>query len=151
MKTYILPRVLGMATMLLALLAIGGGTGVAHAAKSQLAVSTSPAINELKVYGESSVVYMEPGKSYKLVYKVYNNGPGKAEVQFDASTSTGWPVFLTSTGAVINPKTAVEISVVVSVPGTTTVDSSTLQVRATVGTNTAAAQTTLIVDPSPTQ
>ncbi|HUS16206.1 MAG TPA: hypothetical protein VM536_14505 [Chloroflexia bacterium] len=142
MKTNIFSRIFGFAAVLLALVAIGGAN-VAHAAKSQLA--TSPVADQITLSGDTQELYVEPGKSYTLHYKVYNSGSNKAEVKFAAGTDAGWSASLVSTSAVVLPKGSAEFSVVVDVPASTTVSTSVLKVEAATSNSAAVSYAKLVV------
>lgn len=131
---------LGLAAVLT--LAGSGGAGVAQAAR------ILPGVSRLSITAGTQSATVERGKSYIFSYKVYNSGLDTAQVTFNVDSDANWAVALSADGALIAPKSAVEVKVQVTVPGTTMVRKSLLKVGAFAPRGSAVTYTKLTVGPS---
>ncbi|HUS16210.1 MAG TPA: hypothetical protein VM536_14525 [Chloroflexia bacterium] len=146
MKTNIVSRIFGFAAVLLALVAIGGAN-VAHAAGPQLA--TAPAGgSQLSIGWETQAQTVKRGETYVFYYKVYNAGPDKAEVKFEASSDSGWQADVSSLTAIVPPNSSVEFKVQVTVPQKVEQKTSVLKIGAFAADSSAVTTLQLTVAPS---
>src|SRR4051812_5905525 len=107
MKSFTLPRLLAVAGLLLALIAVGSGTSMAHAAN--VSTGTAPAGNTLQISPAQQVQYVVPGQTYVYYYKVFNSATSATgtQVKFAAASDAKWAVAISPESAIVPANTSV--------------------------------------------
>src|SRR3954471_11649338 len=130
MKSFSITRLLAVAGLFLALIAVGSGVGPAHAAS--LSTGTAAAASSLQISPAKQTQYVAGGQTYVFYYKLSNNSLVAADlpVKLAVASNQGWKVAISPAETTVPAKTTAEFKVAVSVPQLATSNRSLVKITA---------------------
>src|SRR5690349_8242066 len=121
MKLFSLSQLRTVAGLLLALIALAGAAGNAHA--------TALPSDGLAISPAKQAQTVVPGQTYTFYYKVFNPNATKFPVNIVASSDAGWKVAVSPAQTILEPQTSREFKVQVTVPRITSSNGSLITIQ----------------------